>query len=171
MIKPILAKAHIRKVAQSAWTRLKLIPPADLRAVCDFLKIKLIYEAPPNGSHGLWVRDKDGDTIFVNSALPHRLQRFVLAHELGHSIFQWGKPPGMIYGTASYGHNNALERNCDYFAIHLLMPDNVLRTAAKEVGHGPEYDRTAILASIFGVTYDLMKKRLRELNKGDSGKV
>lgn len=158
-------RAHISKVACSAWKRLQLQPPADLRAVCDFLEVEVVYQTPPMGSRGLWVTDGHTSTIYICPELPHRLQRLVWAHEIGHAIFK--RAPGQIAGdAAAYGHDGALEQICDFFGRNLLAPDTALSDCIQEVGHCAENDRTALMASIFGVSYELMRRRLREYSRG-----
>jgi HTH-type transcriptional regulator/antitoxin HigA len=74
-------------MACNAWRRLDLRPPADLRAVCEFLNVELIYETPPNGSRGLYLLDGDRASIYVSPTMPRiGALRLILAHEIGHAI-------------------------------------------------------------------------------------
>ena len=77
--------------------------------------------------------DEDCFSIVFNPILSADVQRFSIAHEIGHTLWMElipGEAPRNRYTTV--GHNNStIEMLCDYFAAALLMPrddmENILR--------------------------------------------
>ena len=76
--------------------------------------------------------DDDCFSIVFNPILSADVQRFSIAHEIGHTLwmeFVPGEAPRDRY--TGVGHNRTIEMLCDYFAGALLMPrgdvENVLR--------------------------------------------
>lgn len=149
--------------AHSAWKRLKVEPPIDLHEVADFLKIRVVRDTLVPGILGIYVRDDNGNAMtFIEGAMPFNEQRRILAHEIGHHLLP-KKRLGYVELHYSYDNQNTpLERQCDEFAKHLLMPELYIRQKAAELGH-PRINRTTALASLFGVSTDAMDCRLREL--------
>lgn len=71
------------------------------------------------GNEALYVRNYLGaEMVFIRDDLPHKYEKFVLAHELGHAILH------TELAKASYNRNlinkGKLEKQADYFAIKLL---------------------------------------------------
>lgn len=75
---------------------------------------------------GFYKYDKRNKFIFINSNLDERLQRFVCAHELGHSqLHPRVNTPFMRSNTLL--SVNRIEIEANRFAVELLMPDEVIR--------------------------------------------
>lgn len=70
-------------------------------------------------------RRRDGFTIVLSKHLSPSRQRFTVAHELGHAIFETSGPGCPRYGVE-------LERLCDMLATEILMPHSLFRTLAQE---------------------------------------
>jgi hypothetical protein len=85
---------------------------------------------------GLTTRVKDGDYLIAvnrNNSLTH--QRFSLAHEVKHLLdypYADTLHARLGYGNESL-HERHIERICDYFAAHLLMPSTLVK---RVWGHG-----------------------------------
>ena len=156
-------ECQLERWAHSAWRRLKLTPPCDLQAVCDFLRIRVQHRLMPGDVSGIFWRLPDGcQAIVLNQSLRTGRMRFVWAHEIGHALLS-RKIPGQIVVELRSGRHVAHERECDVFAVHLLMPELLLRQAAAELGHPHIVDKTRTLAEHFGVSTQAMKIRLRGL--------
>ncbi|AFR11113.1 ImmA/IrrE family metallo-endopeptidase [Nocardiopsis alba] len=82
--------------------------------------------------HGMMVRDRQRDVMFIGVASTRRpmRQRKTLAHELGHVLFgdAMGGPAG------AWGHPPFEESRADAFARHLLVPLDGLREFLGERG-------------------------------------
>ena len=63
-----------------------------------------------------------GADILVRSGDPHARQRFTLAHEIGHWLLNEAVPRVHEPGSARRPFEANVERWCDEFAAHLLMP-------------------------------------------------
>lgn len=154
---------QLEKWAHSAWARLELEPPADLRAVSEFLKIHVEYRAFARELHGVFFKLPDGRKIIrINASLPRARQRFVWAHELGHALLTHSKP-GELTIELRANANGPDERACDQFAVNLLMPEIVVRQLCHELGHPERVDKTRTLAEKFGVSKQAMQIRLQNL--------
>lgn len=149
------------KIAHSAWKRLDLTPPCNLYAIAEFLGVEVSRETLANDAHGVFIRLPDGRKIVkLCDGLPYEASRMVLAHELSHCIYT---------KSVSYAHktvgacSDAEERLCDELAINLLMPELHLRREAARLNH-PAVNKVGTLKVLFGVSYDIMRRRLRELH-------
>lgn len=69
-------------------------------------------------------------TIYVNRKDHHELQRFTVAHELGHLLLMDAESRRRL-------HPKAQEKLCDSFASALLIPRNRLSAALQETGLPP----------------------------------
>lgn len=118
--------------------------------------------------------DGDGFSIAFNPMLSTDVQRFSIAHEIGHTLWMEtapGERPRNLYTTA--GRNSrTIEMLCDYFAGALLMPredvKNVLhlhRASTATRGNSSEEERCPLelvprLASRFRVQRRIAAWRL-----------
>lgn len=153
------------KIAASAWNRLKMEPPCDLQAICDFLHINVVRQELVPDLLGLYMRTEDGIAeIRVNSHItPTERQRFIWAHEIGHHILAHSvKGKLIIKFRTNKNHTHFLERECNHFASCLLMPATQVFQIAKELHH-PDQDKSINIASRFDVSVQAMRKRLYEL--------
>lgn len=148
--------------AHSAWERFPG-PPADLSAISDFLGLRFERDTLAPGIYGTYVRFEDGEALaIIEAALDPHEQRRVWAHEIGHHLLS-KKTLGVIQVECCLANRDAaLERECDLFAKHLLMPELLVREKAAEIGHPPT-DRSGSLASAFDVEIGVMRARLIEL--------
>lgn len=146
------------RIAASAWKRLNLSAPVDLRAVCDFLGYTLCRDTLPPGFLGFFIRDDAGSqTVIVSESLPMIEQRYVTAHEIGHGVSVRRLPGAVSFKCSTYNRDDAGEREADRFARCLLVPAAQLVAAVTTIGKG-----SIKLGHHFGVSPDLISTRLYE---------
>lgn len=105
--------------------------------------------------------------IFINSSQHPNIQRFTLAHEIGHFLLA-GKDVHVDRRKRGNGHRiNARdpeEIKADDFAEELLMPRNMLSAGLEGKKIDPNDDKSLVrLASKFQVSLVTMMLRLRRL--------
>lgn len=95
----------------------------DVYEIYKFLNINIIkldkedtllcrYEA-------VYIRNYFGiEVVFIRDDLPHKYEKFVLAHELGHAILHVEATQAAYNGNLI--NKGKLEKQADYFAIKLL---------------------------------------------------
>lgn len=116
---------------------------------------------------GFLKKEADGTlpVIYVNVDEDARRQTFTIAHELGHYFLEhspneWGiNPRDAVY----FEEKDEAEREADYFAAYLLMPEDQIDKVKREY-HLKNSDY-AILAEMFGVSNTAMRNRLSFLDK------
>lgn len=92
--------------------------------LADALDIIVKYD-PLGSFHGYYMCDSGIKVVCLNSDDTDEVQRYTLAHEIGHFL---------LHGEANFfALRDSLfasgwqERQADKFAIHLLLPDEVLK--------------------------------------------
>lgn len=87
--------------------------------------IGILYE-PMKTTYGFYVRYRRFQNIILNDDLSEEMQRFVCAHELGHSILHADlNVPKLTRYTLFSADKFELQANT--FAVELLLPDEMLR--------------------------------------------
>jgi Zn-dependent peptidase ImmA (M78 family) len=128
------------------------------------IEIRPVYFEPPHDTiSGFLTMDDDRPVIYVNAAEDVRRQTFTIAHELGHYFLQ--HPPNKwgihLRDTQYFDEKEDHEKEADYFAAYLLMPEKLLQKQMKKYGlTDRDYN---ILAEMFGVSADAMRRRLTYL--------
>lgn len=155
---------QFEKWAHSAWTNLKLTPPCDMGVICDYLNIEYSRRTLTPGTLGIYMQQPEQQgLVMIASALPADAQRKVWAHEIGHAVMSRGINGVIEFHSTMSNKDTQIERDCDTFAWHLLMPELVVRAEAKRLGHTRTNNRLGTLAGLFEVSKDDMTRRLREL--------
>jgi Zn-dependent peptidase ImmA (M78 family) len=105
---------------------------------------------------------EENKTIYLNvNDIPTR-QAFTAAHELGHHFMQHSPDAYAVYRKDTFGkEKTAEEKEADYFAANLLMPEQMLVDEMKRLGLSEE--AVSALALRFGVSPSAMKYRLQEV--------
>lgn len=179
-----MSPEHRTSVEQSAIKLLldtkALLVPVDPTAVARALNISVHLETLEDNVSGvLYVKD-DSKHILVNKQHHPYRQRFTVAHELGHFVLH--DAPGRLFidtkhriyqrvGTAysqTYAQPGSTttpeeERDANYFAAALLMPEPLVRQAAPERDFFDESD-VATLSGRFQVSEQAMAIRLQEIS-------
>ncbi len=86
--------------------------------------IGILYE-PMKTTLGFYVRYRRIQNIILNDALPEGMQRFVCAHELGHSILHADLNVPKLTSYTLFSRDK-FELQANSFAVELLMPDDLL---------------------------------------------
>jgi Zn-dependent peptidase ImmA (M78 family)/transcriptional regulator with XRE-family HTH domain len=134
-------------------------PLRDLVGLCEReCGVDVAFEPLGSDQSGLLVHAGDEVALaLVNSDEPAARQRFTLAHELAHHLFN--DPAEVIVEGA--GAEPVMERRCDAFAAELLMPVAGVR---RLVGDGPVTEAVLVDAMVgFGVSRQAMLTQLRKL--------
>lgn len=109
--------------------------------------------------------DVDSKSIYINNNDPINRQIFTVAHELGHYILNHEKDKfGVLYRMQKFnGENSVAEQEANLFAANILVPQNMLLEAMKKYNLDKKDDE--LLASLFGVSKEMMGYRILTLNK------
>jgi len=136
-------------------------PPFDLDGLADWLGLVVEYRPLPESVPGFYAEIRGRPYVVIDSGACPERRRWTLAHEIAHHI--------LSLGITSAADRFALcdsrsgDRTCDRFTAELLMPASVVRRKAEEVGRDGT-NKSALLASLFGVSHQAMRIRLRELD-------
>ena len=87
--------------------------------------IGILYE-PMKTTLGFYVRYRRFQHIILNDDLSEGMQRFVCAHELGHSILHADLNVPKLTRYTMFSRDK-FERQANTFAVELLLPDELLR--------------------------------------------
>lgn len=114
---------NVKQIATMTANKYHTHSPFD---IADRRGVRIIY-SPLKSVLGYYTRYKRIQCIILQEGLPYPLQRFVCAHELGHSIChadlntQWLKVNTLV-------STDRIEREASTFAVELLFPDQILLT-------------------------------------------
>jgi Zn-dependent peptidase ImmA (M78 family) len=105
---------------------------------------------------------EDQKIIYLNiDDIPTR-QAYTVAHELGHHFLGHSPDAYAVYRKDNFGkEKNGEEKEADYFAANLLMPEQMVRDEMRRLGLTKE--AVSALALRFGVSPSAMKYRLQGL--------
>ena len=87
--------------------------------------IRILHQ-PLKTTLGFYVRYRRIQNIILNDALPEGMQRFVCAHELGHSILHADLNVPKLTRYTMFSRDK-FEMQPNAFAVELLLPDELLR--------------------------------------------
>ena len=87
--------------------------------------IRILHQ-PLKTTLGFYVRYHRIQNIILNDALPEGMQRFVCAHELGHSLLHADLNVPKLTSYTLFSRDK-FELQANSFAVELLMPDALLR--------------------------------------------
>ncbi len=110
--------------------------PIDVQVVAEKLGFKVIPFAFPNQRKGMVVIQEDIKAIGINEKHPKTLQRYTVAHELGHYLNGHAHYENQFIDdeTKYYDHQFQQEREADLFAAELLMPKDFLEKDLAQLG-------------------------------------
>jgi len=146
-------------------------PPVSVDEIATMFKVDV--QRRPNGPDvsGLLYRDGGLVVIGINQDDSPARQRFTLAHELGHLRLHKGRPLWVdrtarlnLRGVGDEGRGGE-EREANWFAAELLMPEAMVRAQASEVARRQLSGDGMVqaLAEIFDVSRVAMGYRLFNL--------
>ncbi|MHB1633055.1 MAG: helix-turn-helix domain-containing protein [Acidithiobacillus sp.] len=161
-----LFKAHGQQVAEALRTRLGYSDneaPRDIYS--DFRRIGIhIFRRKlvNNEISGLYIEDPvAGHCVLINYNEDIYRQRFSVAHEVAHAIFDSSEGMMLTFqpNSARYDKNELKEIRANSFASHYLMPLTMLRRIPKvDESSAPEW------AQKFRVSTAALAKALRDAN-------
>ena len=143
-------------------------PEIDVIKIAEVLgcTIKYSFLVSKAGSHNL-----ESKEILVNALDPDYRQRFTIAHEIGHNVYDHGGVRNRITQDQRIsGEENSfvdilIERQANDFASKLLMPKKLLLDVKKHLEESNEIrnERQEVtkLAEKFNVSYIAMEYRLK----------
>ncbi len=99
---------------------------ADSAELAGNLGIKVISR-PLDELYGYFLSAHGQKIIVINNTLPEHLQRFILAHKIGHALLHPEK--SVLLLKKSLLSEQTFESEADKFAIHILMPDRIIADA------------------------------------------
>ncbi len=141
--------------------------PVNVHEIANNLGILVVFESLPNSFYNLrGFCHKEGrfSLIGINKSHPIELQRFTLAHELHHLLYDFNSAPILC---KSDNENALIERNAEKFAAELLMPKNYVQ---RLISHPPNihYITIELVAKHFGVSYQAAAIRLQSFGLIDN---
>lgn len=146
--------------------------PVDLEKLLSVQNIKLKDYPFEEDISGVLNINESGATIGYNSSLKKERRRFTIAHELGHFVLHNDEPKvfmdKVFFRKNSGGYTSKeekIEKEANYFAASILMPENIIRKEISNVECDLHDDSTiSQMARKFGVSSSAMLYRLINLN-------
>jgi hypothetical protein len=135
----------------------------DVEAIALDSGLQVIYE--PLVSCGATLVGSDDKAIAtVHSSANRARERFFAAHELGHWLLHRGQSfqCRMQDADSNLASGQSLEAEADAFAMHLLMPDSILRPLVQNIER-PDFAQIRELAKRFEATLAATLLRLASL--------
>ena len=77
----------------------------------------------PDAIKGFFLKNKNIQSITVNSDLPESIQQIIIAHELGHCILHSHPGVQAFHDIALFDECSILEKEANLFAAELLLND------------------------------------------------
>jgi Zn-dependent peptidase ImmA (M78 family)/transcriptional regulator with XRE-family HTH domain len=134
--------------------------PVNVYQIAQNLGITVSFEEFPSEFYmklkGFCYKDDDTSLIGINRSHPTVLQRFTIAHELHHYLYDFD---ANRYLCGPENQDKALEWNAENFAAELLMPQKYVQNLV----HTPlniRYLTITLVAKHFGVSYEAAAIRL-----------
>lgn len=150
-------------------------PPIEL--IGDIMKKRnIIFEERNEDDSefcGIYIEINDTKIIFVNSNMYEPRKNFTIAHELGHHYLGHTLTNGAIICDksaldASNKERPETEKEADYFASCLLMPNDLIMIKKKDFeNQNNNYSNDELIAYLkdfFKVSKEALGYRLTELN-------
>jgi Zn-dependent peptidase ImmA (M78 family)/predicted secreted protein len=106
--------------------------PVDVLGIATSLDLILMVQ-PLDNLLGFYVRGADRSGIVINSQRPESLQRFTLAHEIGHHVLGHELSADDEHSVERFDPNSPLEAAAQAFAASLLMPQPLINRALREL--------------------------------------
>jgi len=110
--------------------------PVDVEAIAKVLGAEIRRKPAEQEISGFMYRDRDRVIVGVNGNHPRTRQRFTIAHEIGHFLLHEGEKlhvdgdaPGYSLfrrDPKSSDGSDVIEREANFFAAELLMPQSFL---------------------------------------------
>lgn len=158
------------KAARDLQERFSLEEPfIDPEKIAIELGVTVIRQEADGRISGMLLRRNNRDVIGVNPIKSQTVQRFVLAHLLGHHQLHRTRPTLLdaqgahLYGNLSCFPLDREEVQANQFAAALLMPELAVRLLAASDSHESTERLVGRLATHFDVSRAVMGHRLISL--------
>lgn len=141
--------------------------PINVYQIAADLGISIVFESLPSDLFNLrgFCHKEDGFSLIgINKSHPIELQRFTMAHELHHLLYDTNSAP---LSCGSYNQEEVIEDNAERFAAELLMPKNLVQRLATYPPN-VNYLTIHLVAEHFGVSYQAAAIRLQRFGLIDS---
>jgi Zn-dependent peptidase ImmA (M78 family) len=170
--KHVHAKTAGRQTARRFRAHLNLgetDPISDLTGLVESLGFPVEHRSMPNRVHGLAVREQRGGLqsdwiVFINSGDSWGRQRYTLAHELCHVLYN---DVGQVIVERAKPGEKSTEWRADAFASELVLPSGGVRAVVKDYGRvdgeSVAAQLTADLMLHFGASRDATVNVLQDL--------
>jgi Zn-dependent peptidase ImmA (M78 family)/DNA-binding XRE family transcriptional regulator len=136
--------------------------PINVYQVAENLGVSVSFESLPSEMYmkikGFCYKDDDFSLIGVNKSHPIALQRFTMAHELHHLLYDFN---AVRFLCGPDNANEAFEWNAEHFAAELLMPRNLMLKLISNPLN-VKYLTVSLVAKHFGVSYEAAAIRLNK---------
>lgn len=135
--------------------------PIDIFAIVNGwkdMKITLVKYPMSSRISGMCTREKDDVIICINSTTSYGRQRFTLAHELYHVLYEENMQR-VICDMSMSGEKSESEREADQFASYLLMPYDALLQYEYEKSNW-DLEKIIDAEQFFQVSHQAMLHRL-----------
>jgi Zn-dependent peptidase ImmA (M78 family) len=174
-----IRRKHIRTLVENLLAKHDIKrAPVQVDRIATALGIKITLDEVDDNLSGFLLRDKrDGrNVIGANKAHPKNRQRFTVAHELGHFLLHEGELVHLDeeMGSFTVDFRDAVsskgedvnEKEANYFAAELLMPEKFLRQdlRGKRLDLFDDGEELQQLARKYKVSTQALTFRLTNLN-------
>lgn len=149
----------VSRKARKTASRYGMCSPA---ALCSRMGIDILFRdmgCSETSIKAMMIRSSRIICIVVNSNLSSEVQKFIIAHELGHAVLHAGT--SHFTDRRAFNEVSLMETEANVFAAELLIPDSdALAEEMKTSGY-----TVFQLASEYGVPYELMAYKLDVMRK------
>jgi Zn-dependent peptidase ImmA (M78 family) len=161
-----LASASMQATRLHRDLNLDVTQQVDVFGIAQTLGLWLMAQ-PLDHLYGFYLRTDEAAGIVVNSQHPESLQRFTVAHEIGHHVLGHQHTTDDIDDLASFGGRKLEEAQAQAFAASLLLPlpliNRVLRNLPQE--HPLTPGDVYLFSRQTGVSYTAAVWQLKNLKK------
>lgn len=126
--------------------------------------LTILFYPMSSSTSGMCIREDPTQIVGINSNMSKGRQRFTLAHELYHLLYQNGFDNLIICDKSN--RDEISEKEADNFASRLLMPEEALKRF-EEVNHITNWGLDEIISAeqYFQISHFAMLVRLKYKNK------
>lgn len=168
-----MSRKRIEAIVHGLLTSHKIMrPPVPVERLIRAHGIRTVMKSMDNNVSGFILREGETPIIGVNSYHPSVRQRFTMAHELGHFLLH--KENGIHIDEADFlfyrderssEGTDVDERDANFFAATLLMPEEFLRKDIAALRNLTVHDDSAMrtLAKKYGVSTQALVFRISSL--------
>ena len=152
--------------------------PVPVMRIAKACGVRIVLDSLEGDLSGFLYRKNKQAVIGVNTHHSQTRQHFTIAHELGHFLlhdqeeqlhvdheFRVRRVPVRLRNDVSSQGTDETEREANYFAASLLMPEKFLEKDLKDEEYGDLFDEDFLynLARKYGVSTQALVNRLKNL--------